>query len=72
MARERPDYRELLDRLLQRFEGREMIGVREAADVVGCDYRTLVRDKNFPTRKLGAVYVVPLVSMARWMAGGGV
>lgn len=70
MAREKPDFREQLDRLLQRFPGREMIEVKEAAAVIGCDFRTLVRDKNFPTRQLGTRYVVPLVSMARWMAGG--
>ena len=69
MAREKQDFREQLDRLLQLYPGREMIEVREAARVVGCDYRTLVRDKAFPTRQLGTKIFVPLVGMARWMAG---
>ena len=70
MAREKPEFREQLERLSQRYPGREMIEVKEAAAVIGCDFRTLVRDEAFPTRKLGTRYVVPLVGMARWMAGG--
>lgn len=71
MAREKQDFRENLDRLIQRFPDREMIEVKEAAVIVGCDYRTLIRDQAFPTRQLGTRYLVPLVGMARWMAGGG-
>lgn len=68
--REKPEFREQLERLIQRYPDREMIEVREAASLIGCDYRTLVNDENFPTRKLGTRILVPLVSMARWMAGG--
>lgn len=68
--REKPDFREQLDRLMQRFPDREMIEVKEAAALIGCDPRTLIHDESFPTRQLCSKHVVPLVGMARWMAGG--
>ena len=60
--REKPEFREQLERLMQRYPDREMIEVKEAASLIGCDYRTLVNDKEFPTRKLGTRILVPKIS----------
>ena len=66
--REKEHFRDELDRLSERFPGREAIALSEAAEVVGCCYKTLQRDKNFPKVKIRGKWVVPLVRLASYLA----
>ena len=44
-----------------------MISLADACQVTGLYRRTLLKDKTFPRKKLGQVYRIPLVDLARWM-----
>lgn len=73
MPREKEGFRDQLERLSERYPGREAIGIEEAAEIVGLDRRTLISDKSFPARKCGnksptgGKYIVPLAGLARWL-----
>lgn len=58
-----------LEELYQRF-GRDTttISMRQAAEYLHKDYRTLDCQKDFPQKKLGKRKVVPLISFARWLS----
>ena len=66
--REKEHFRDELDRLSERFPGREAIELAEAADVLGCCYKTLQRDDKFPQIKIRGKWVVPLVRLASYLA----
>ena len=68
MPREKEGFREQLARLTEKFPDREMITLPEACEVTGCYRQTLLRDKSFPRKKMGAVYRIPLVQLARWLS----
>lgn len=68
MPREKECFRDVLDRLTERFPGKEAIPLKEASELVDSCERILKEDKTFPTKKLGGKYIVPLVSLARWLA----
>ena len=64
---ERPGYHEQLSELQKRFGGSGTISLADAADYVGVDRRTLLRDRTFPVKKMGRAWRVPLVGFARWL-----
>lgn len=69
--REKENFREQLQRLMDRYPGREVIDIKEAADMLGVHPRTLRTDDSFPQRKIGGKtgpVVVPLVGLARWLS----
>lgn len=72
MPREKEGYRDQLERLSERFPGRETIYITEACEVVGLCRDTLLLDKTFPAKRPGGKkngrIVVPLVALARWMS----
>jgi excisionase family DNA binding protein len=68
MPMEKEGFRDQLERLTTRFEGREAITVDEVCELIGCHRDTLIRDKKFPKKKIGVRYVIPLVALARWMS----
>lgn len=69
MAREKEDYRDILERLIVRFPNREAITLTEASAVLGTDKRVLLNDKRFPAVKVGERrYCISIVRLARWMA----
>lgn len=65
---EKPAYRDTLERLRELYPGREHLNITECAKYFRVDRRTLLNDKTFPAKKLGRHYVVPLVSLARYLA----
>ena len=67
MPREKEGFREQLARLSEKYPGREMISLPEACEITGCYRRTLLQDKTFPRKKMGNVYKIPVVQLARWM-----
>lgn len=73
MPLEREGFRDQLERLDKLFAGREAVNIMEACAVTGLDRRTLLADKTFPARKVGAKkkyggkWMVGKVLLARWM-----
>ena len=67
MPREREGWREQYEVLARRFPGREAIGIAEAAELLDCDRRTLLRDRDFPAKRIGNKYSIALAALARWM-----
>ena len=67
MPREKELYRDNLERVCERFKS-EMIPLKDAADFIGCDVRTLQSDRDFPVKKLGRKYYVSSVALARWLS----
>ena len=69
---EKPDYRAHIERLSERFPGRELITLRDAAAYIGIDPRTLLRSRTFPLKEMGTgkrvAYYVPIVGLARWLS----
>ena len=50
MARERPDYRDLLERLDRAFPGREMLTRDDLASFLGVSRQTVYNRYSFPSR----------------------
>lgn len=67
MSRERECFREQLQALQQRFEGVEVITLDQSCKLLGLDRMALLGDRDFPAKKVGKRYIVPLVPLARWM-----
>lgn len=70
--REKIGFREQLQALMDRFPGRDVIDLKEAAQLLGCCTRTLREDTSFPVIKIGkpkgsGPCRVSLVELARWM-----
>ena len=76
---EKQGYREQLELLLKMFPCRAVLTVREVAQVMSCDPRTvratILRKQNpLPARNVAsegskkAVYVVPVTAFARWLS----
>ena len=68
MPKEKECFRDALERLTDRYPGKEAIPLKDASELVGACERTLKADKTFPARTVGGKYVVPLVPLARWLA----
>lgn len=68
MPREKEDFREALARLTERFPGREAISIKEAAPLVNRCEKALRYAPDFPKRKIGNIWYVPLVGLARWLS----
>ena len=61
-------YRDHLERLLEAFPQRDVITLNELCKYLGIDRRTILQDKKCPAKKIAGKYVVPLVSVARYLA----
>ena len=71
--REKPGFRDQLQALMDRFPGRDVIDIKEAAELLGCCTRTLRENSTFPIIKIGnprghGPCKVSLVQLARWMS----
>ena len=69
MPRTSECFHEQLEALYQRFgRDRGMISLVDAAQYLDVDRRTLLTNKDFPVKKLGAAYKVPIIALARWLS----
>lgn len=68
MAREKELYRDYLVRLREVFGDRDIVPLKEVSAYVGMQSETLKRDKTFPVKKIGRMYMVPVIGLASWMA----
>lgn len=60
-------YNTNLELLQARFPEGQLLGLREVADYVGCDYRTLEARKDFPIVRMGKSPRVPRARLAKWL-----
>lgn len=67
MGRERESFRDQLQALQQRFEGQEVLTLAQSCELLGLDRDALLNDKDFPAKKVGKRYIIPIVPLARWM-----
>lgn len=67
MSREKEGFRDQYQILAERFQGREAITLSESCQILGLDRKALLRTTDFPARKVGKRYIVPLAALARWM-----
>lgn len=70
---EKKEYREHLEMLLEMFPGRMTITVKEAAEVMSSDIRTIYNAtklvKNpLPSKKLCGKIVIPIAAFANWLS----
>ena len=65
--RETEGYRPQLELLTDMFPARAAITGTECQAVLGLDRRTLLADREFPARKVGNKYTIPLTELARWL-----
>lgn len=65
--REAEGYRPQLELLTDMFPARAAITVNECQSALGIDRRVLLADRNFPAKKIGGKYAVPLTELARWL-----
>lgn len=68
MAREKEMYRDNLERVIAHFGNVELIPLNQVGDFLGCHYRTLQRQKDFPVKKVGSRVYVTVVALARWLS----
>ena len=68
MPREKVGFRDQYQVLTERFSGREVISINESCQLLGLDRRALLDSSDFPAKKVGKKYIVPLVALARWMS----
>lgn len=67
MARERESFRDQLQTLQQRFEGQEVLTMAQVCQLLHLDRDALLNDRDFPAKKVGKKYIIPIVPLARWM-----
>ena len=68
MPREKDGYREMLEAVHAAFPETELVPLRQAAQYLGCDHRTLIADPDFPVKTIGRMYYVPRTGLARWLS----
>lgn len=61
-------YYDNLDKIVARFGAIQLIPLRQAAEFVGCDHRSLSKAKDLQIKKLGGRYYVSAVGLARWLS----
>ena len=67
MPREKEGFRDQYQVLAERFKDREAITLDESCTLLGLDRKALLESPDFPARKVGKRYIIPLVALARWM-----
>lgn len=68
MSRESETFRDQLQSLREQFVGQEVLTKDQSCKLLGLDWDALIHDKNFPAKKVGKRYIIPIVSLARWMS----
>ena len=63
--RDDPTLRRQIQQLTDLNAGMQTMNLKRAAEVVGCDPRTL--RERMKLKKSGRRYIVPVVSLAEWM-----
>ena len=68
MPREREGFRDQLAALQQRFGDQEVLTKDQCCKLLGVDWDALRNDRDFPAKRVGRKYIIPVVQLARWLA----
>lgn len=68
MAREKELFRDNLVLLREKFGDTDLIPIKQVAKYVNITDETLKSDKQFPVKKVGRMYYVPIVGLASWLS----
>lgn len=68
MAREKELFRDNLERVTQVFGDAELIPIQAVGKFLGCCYRTLQNQKEFPIKKVGNRIYTTKVGLAQWLS----
>lgn len=68
MACEKETFRDNLEMLRQHFGDVPTIPLAHAAKFLKRDPQTLKQTKDFPYKKIGRYYAVPLIKFASWLS----
>lgn len=68
MSVEKAAYRDVLERLLLAFGGRDILTMHEVCRYLHRDPRTLLADRNFPAKKIGRSRVIHTAALARYLS----
>ena len=68
MPREKESYRDILVDINARHAGKPVLTLEEACNYVGIHRQTALRDPAFPAKKIMGKYIVPVPSLARYLA----
>ena len=63
--REKPEYRQTLKLISELNNGKAMVTLKKAAEIIGCDPRTLKSKVNF--LKTGRLLLISTAALADWM-----
>ncbi len=66
--RVKEDYYDNLKRITDKFGGMELIPIKQAAEYLGIDERTLKGSRDFPLKRVGRRFYVASVALARWIS----
>ncbi len=66
--RVKEDYYDNLQRISDKFGGVELIPIKQAAEYLGVDERTLKGSRDFPLKRVGRRFYVASVALARWIS----
>ncbi len=66
--RVKEDYYDNLQRITDKFGGVELIPIKQAAEYLGVDERTLKGSRDFPLKRVGRRFYVASVALARWIS----
>ena len=69
MPREKESYRDNLERLMDRFPGKEILSFTEVSQYTGMGYRQLM-SSDIPLKRTGkrGNYFITTASLARWLS----
>lgn len=65
--RDREGFRDQLQSLREQFVGQEVLTLDQSSKLLGLDRAALLGDKDFPAKKVGKKYIIPITQLARWM-----
>lgn len=65
--RDREGFRDQLQSLREQFVGQECLTLDQSSKLLGLDRAALLADKEFPAKKVGKKYIIPITQLARWM-----
>jgi excisionase family DNA binding protein len=66
--REKDGYRDTIERLSEKYPDKDVLTIAEVCEYLRIDRRTLLAKKDFPAKKIGSAYRIPIVSLALWLA----
>ena len=61
-------YEKNLEKIYDQFGRVALIPLLPVAEFVGLNYRTLLKDKGFPVKKVSRKYYVNTMALARWLS----